>query len=90
MSQQKNMGDNIAGKLLKNKPVSGGNKEGNPVSRFIQYLKDAKEELKKVSWPTKKDTIKGTWTVIIFTLIVSAFLGVLDYFFNIGLEQFIK
>ncbi|MFH1537052.1 MAG: preprotein translocase subunit SecE [Patescibacteria group bacterium] len=84
------MGENLAGKLLKNKPMSGEKKDGNPVSRFIQYLKDAKAELKKVSWPTKKDTIKGTWTVVIFSVIVAAFLGVLDYFFNIGLEQFIK
>ena len=81
---------NISGKLLKNKQTSDPKKAGNPVSRFIQYVKDSKEELKKVSWPSKKDTIKGTWTVVIFTLIVAAFLGVLDYFFNMGLENFIK
>lgn len=80
----------IKGKLLKNmSSAPKEKKEGNAFSRFWTYLKESKEELKKVSWPTKKDTIRGTWTVIIFTAIVTLFLGVLDYFFNLGLEEFL-
>ena len=84
---------NITGKLLKPKPQpneKGTGEKKNVVVKFIQYIKDSREELKKVSWPSRKDTIKGTWTVIIFTLIVAAFLGFLDYFFNLGLEELIK
>ena len=80
----------IKGKLLNKMPANKEKKEGNIFSRTIAYFKGAKDELKKVSWPTKKETIKGTWTVIIFTLVVSVFLGILDYFFNLGLEEYIK
>ncbi|MFH1781143.1 MAG: preprotein translocase subunit SecE [Patescibacteria group bacterium] len=79
----------IKGKLLQKASLGGEKKEGNVVSRFFTYLKESKQELKKVSWPSRKDTIKGTWTVIVFTLIVTLFLGVLDFFFNLGLEQYL-
>ncbi|MBU0731642.1 preprotein translocase subunit SecE [Patescibacteria group bacterium] len=75
---------------MKNMPTAQKEKkEGNILIRFWTYLKESREELKKVSWPTRKDTLKGTYTVLVFTLIVAVFLGVLDYFFNLGLEEFL-
>lgn len=39
-------------------------------------------EMKKVVWPTKKQTIQYSIAVIAMSLCVAAFFGVLDYFFN--------
>lgn len=50
----------------------------NPV-KFIQQTKD---ELKKVTWPTREKTIRLTGVVIIVSLIVSTYLGALDLGFN--------
>lgn len=42
------------------------------------YLKDLREELKKVSWPTRDETIKLTITVFVISLIVALYIGIID------------
>ncbi|MCR4280403.1 MAG: preprotein translocase subunit SecE [Candidatus Komeilibacteria bacterium] len=59
------------------------------MSAILQYLKDSRTELKKVVWPTKKETIKHTLIVIGVSLFVAVFLGVVDYILTYILEQFI-
>ncbi|MBI4812102.1 preprotein translocase subunit SecE [Candidatus Falkowbacteria bacterium] len=56
------------------------------MSKIINYLKASIEEMKKVAWPTKKETYNYTFLVIGISLAVAAFLGGLDYVFNKGLE----
>jgi len=35
-------------------------------------------ELKKVTWPSRKETVASTAVVIVLVIIVSAFLGLVD------------
>lgn len=58
-------------------------------NKIIQFLKEAKEELIKVNWPTKEQTINYTLIVIGISLAVAIFLGSLDYFFEFLLKTFI-
>ena len=58
-----------------------------PIAWLIQYVKDSKSELGKVTWPTKKDTIKYSILVIVITLFVAVFFGGLDWILSTGLEQ---
>ena len=58
--------------------------------KLIQYIKDSKEELKHVTWPTKKEVRRHTILVIAVSLGVAAFLGIIDYILNFGLEKIIK
>jgi len=51
-------------------------------NRIVQYLKDSKTEMKKVTWPTKKETTKHTLIVIGVSLAVAVFLGALDFIFS--------
>jgi preprotein translocase subunit SecE len=44
------------------------------------------EELKKVSWPTKKETIRLTAVVIIISLIIGLYIGIIDVLLAKGLE----
>ncbi len=44
-----------------------------------QFFKDAKNELKKVKWPTKKELIASTTMVVILVLIVALYLGLIDF-----------
>ncbi len=46
--------------------------------------------MKKVTWPTKKETKNYTILVIGISLAIAAFLGALDYIFTIGLELIIN
>ena len=51
-----------------------------------QFLAGAKVELKKVTWPTPKQTLASTSVVIIVVIIVSVFLGIVDF----GLTKIVK
>jgi len=57
---------------------------------IVNYIKASAEEMKKVTWPTKKETKNYTLLVIGISLAVAAFLGALDYIFTFGLELIIK
>lgn len=46
----------------------------------LNFLREAKAELKKVTWPGKKQIWYSTLIVIFFTLCVSLYLGVIDFF----------
>lgn len=46
---------------------------------MFQFLIEVKNELAKVVWPSRNDTIRYTITVIVFSLVVSAILGAFDY-----------
>ncbi|MEJ0021139.1 MAG: preprotein translocase subunit SecE [Candidatus Doudnabacteria bacterium] len=45
----------------------------------IQFLKEARVELTKVVWPSRKETIRITIAVVLLSLAVAAFLGAVDY-----------
>ncbi|MFA4834088.1 MAG: preprotein translocase subunit SecE [Patescibacteria group bacterium] len=59
-------------------------------NRLVDYIKASIEEMKKVTWPTKKETYNYTLLVIGLSLAVAAFLGALDYLFNWLLGLVIK
>ena len=67
-----------------------GGVEGRSVARFAntsrQFLREARVELKKVKWPTRKELIASTAVVIVLTLVVAFFLGLVDF----GLIKIIK
>ncbi len=47
-----------------------------------QFLREARVELKKVTWPSKKDAIAGTLVVLITVFICAFFLGVVDFWLS--------
>jgi preprotein translocase subunit SecE len=55
-------------------------------AKVKQFLKEAKVELKKVTWPTPKQTLASTSVVIVVVVIISLFLGVVDF----GLSKIIR
>ena len=59
-------------------------------NKLANYIKASVEEMKKVTWPTKKETYNYTLLVIGLSLAVAAFLGTLDYLFNLLLGLVIK
>ncbi len=56
------------------------------IKSIQNYVKTSLEEMKKVTWPTWKETRNFTTLVIIISLGVAAYLGILDFAFTKGLE----
>jgi len=59
------------------------------ITRIKSFLGEAVMELKRVNWPTRKQTIRLTIVVIIISLLVSALLGLLDFVFAFLLNAYI-
>ena len=51
-----------------------------------QFLREVKTELKKVTWPTRKDTMAGTAIVLVTVCLAAVFLFIVDY----GLSRLIQ
>ncbi|ADU63272.1 MAG: preprotein translocase subunit SecE [Pseudodesulfovibrio sp.] len=48
------------------------------VREFIEFLEESKVEIKKVVWPTRKETITTCVAVLIVSLVVALYLGIVD------------
>ena len=59
------------------------------LKKIITFLKETKVELKKVNWPTRKQSIKYTLIVIGVSLVVAIFLGGLDFLFTWLISKFL-
>ena len=46
--------------------------------KAVQFLSEVKGEVKKVTWPSKKEAMGGTAVVLMVVLIMAVFLGVVD------------
>jgi preprotein translocase subunit SecE len=49
------------------------------LSRIKNYIKESVGELKKVSWPKKDEIVSSTWVVIVFIILFSVILGLIDF-----------
>jgi preprotein translocase subunit SecE len=46
--------------------------------KIVAYVKEAREELKKVTWPDRDEVTSFTMVVIVSVIIVSLFLWLVD------------
>ncbi len=60
------------------------------MDKIKQFLKEVRQEVKKVTWPTKGETIRYSLMVVIASLMVAVYLGGLDYVVASVLERFIR
>ena len=55
-------------------------------NKVIRYFYEAKEELEKVTWPTRRQIVVSTLLVIGVSVGTAALLGGLDYGLNLALQ----
>ncbi len=60
------------------------------LTRTKDYFQGAYSEMKKVTWPTKKQTINYSLFVIGMSLTMMVFFGILDYALNQVVAYLIK
>ncbi len=59
------------------------------LNKVMQFFMEAKAEMFKVNWPTRKQTANYTLLVIAVSLVIAAFLGGLDWIFSYILKTYI-
>jgi preprotein translocase subunit SecE len=57
--------------------------------QVLEFLKEAKAELYKVSWPTRKELIRHTVVVVGISFFAAVFLGTLDSLFSVLAQRFL-
>lgn len=50
--------------------------------RIKRYFRESRAELRKVSWPNRKELTTYTLVVIVTTAVVSVFIGLVDLLFS--------
>ena len=48
------------------------------MNRAVQFVSQAKAELKKVVWPTRKQTLASTGVVMVIVAVMALYLGIID------------
>ncbi|MEJ5375645.1 MAG: preprotein translocase subunit SecE [bacterium] len=54
--------------------------------KVVQFFKEVKAELKRVTWPTRKETLGATSVVLVLVAIMAFFLGLVD----VGLHELMR
>ena len=77
----------IAGRRREEDRFSAGRREAERATVFkklwasvVEFVTDVRGEIKKISFPTRAETIGSTTVVIVFCIIMSLYLSVLDSF----------
>ena len=59
-------------------------------ARIGRWFREMRSELKKVSWPTPKATIKNVGTVIACVLVVGVFIWVFDWLIHAVIQALLN
>ena len=54
---------------------------------FRQFLKDVRQELRKVDWPNRRELVSYTVVVLATIVVMTAFVATLDYVFLKGVVK---
>ncbi len=58
----------------------------NIIAKPVNFFREVRAELSKVSWSTKKELIASTILVLTVTVIMAIFIGIVD----LGLSRFLS
>lgn len=48
------------------------------LGRLIKFIREVRNELKRVSWPSRDDVRESTTVVIVVVLVLAVFIGLVD------------
>jgi preprotein translocase subunit SecE len=64
-------------------PLAGaGGRRGGRGANPIYFVHDVRSELRKVAWPTSRETVNLTVVVVALSAVVGMFLGGVDFLFQ--------
>jgi preprotein translocase subunit SecE len=61
---------------------------GSMFGKMGEFFREVAAELKKVSWPSREETVASTGIVLLVTVIVSFYLGFIDVIISSVIRRF--
>lgn len=62
--------------------AKSGTAKGKSENAIVRYLRETWFELRKVSWPTRREAVNLTVMVIVVTTFLAIILGLMDWFYS--------
>ena len=59
-------------------------------AKAVQFLHDVRSELRKVTFPTRKETLASTTVVIVVVFILAMYLGIVDIVLSMVLTSSLR
>ncbi len=56
------------------------------MQKIVKFLKEAKTELFKVTWPSRNEILGSTIVTVVVSIIMSIFIGVVDFILDQGVR----
>ena len=84
VNEEKKTADKKADKKAKKSDKKAKKAKGR--NKVTSYIKDLKSELGKITWYSKKDTVKSTILVCVVMVVVAAIIGLVDLLFGKGID----
>ena len=69
------------------RPRSGVDKVAGFFRAIPAFLRSVRDEMAKVTWPDRGQTIDATWRIILFVLFLGAVIGLLDFILQLILVK---
>jgi len=66
---------------------SGVEKVADFFRAIPSFIRAVRDEMTKVTWPDRTQTLDATWRIILFVLFIGAVIGVLDFVLNLILVK---
>ncbi len=57
------------------------------IANTVYFIKDVDVEIRRISWPSLKESIRSTGAVIVITIILASFLGAIDFLFSLVVKH---
>ena len=64
-------------------------KDRTVISKVRQFFQEVFDELKKVSWTTRRELVDSTIVVVVSIFVLAVVIGILDYFLTLLLDKLI-
>jgi preprotein translocase subunit SecE len=58
--------------------------------KLVEFLKETRAELGKITWPTRGELRESTIVVIITVIIITIFIGAVDWVFSEAMKKFFQ
>ena len=58
--------------------------------KAVQFFRDVRSELRKVTFPTRKETLASTAVVIVVVFIVAIYLGIVDFVLSLVIPTILR
>jgi preprotein translocase subunit SecE len=58
--------------------------------KVVQFLRDVRSELRKVTFPSRKETLASTAVVIVVVFLVATYLGLIDLVLSLVVTRVLR